>query len=135
MFDMDTETPDMGKLAPAHDHSLPVWVAGNAYFNGAKAYKNETDHLVDNEHAVYVELTEKDGHPVLSTNVYDFLGDYAAGMIDSDVLGKAFEPEERFENPDGTGIVFNEDYLGGHRGVKVIPGPFASAEDAGKKLF
>ena len=23
-------------------------------------------------------------------------------MIDSDVLGKAFEPEERFENPDGT---------------------------------
>ena len=135
MFDMDTETPDMGKLAPAHDHSLPVWVAGNAYFNGAKAYKNETDHLVDNEHAVYVELTEKDGHPVLSTNVYDFLGDYAAGMIDSDVLGKAFEPEERFENPDGTGIVFNEDYLGGHRGVKVIPGPFASAEDAGKELF
>ena len=135
MFDMDTETPDMVKLAPAHDHSLPVWVGGNVYFNGAKAYKNETDHLVDTEHEVYVELSEKDGRPVLSTNLYDFLGGYATGMVDSDVLGCAFEPEERFENPDGTAIVFNEDYFGGHRGVRVIPGPFASAEDAGKVLF
>ena len=135
MFDMDTETPDMVKLMPAHDHSLPVWVGGNAYFNGAKAYKKETDHLVDTEHEVYVELTEKDGRPVLSTNLYDFLGGYATGMVDSDVLGCAFEPEERFENPDGTAIVFNEDYFGGHRGVRVIPGPFASGEDAGKPLF
>ena len=135
MFDMDTETPDMVKLMPAHDHSLPVWVGGNAYFNGAKAYKKETDHLVDTKHEVYVELTEKDGRPVLSTNLYDFLGGYATGMVDSDVLGCAFEPEERFENPDGTAIVFNEDYFGGHRGVRVIPGPFASGEDAGKPLF
>ena len=29
-----TTTPDMAGLAPAHDHKLPVWCHGNAYFNG-----------------------------------------------------------------------------------------------------
>ena len=56
-------------------------------------------------------------------------------MVNSDILGYAFEPEERFENPDGTDIVFDSDYFGNHRGIRVLPGPFASAEDAGKKLF
>jgi hypothetical protein len=46
-------------------------------------------------------------------------------MIHSDILGKAFEPEERFENPDGSAITFDTDYFGKHRGVDVIPGPFA----------
>ena len=46
-------------------------------------------------------------------------------MISSDTLGKAFEPEERYENPDGTAIFFNTDYFGDHRGSRVIPGPFA----------
>ena len=57
------------------------------------------------------------------------------GLIDSDLLGCAFEPEQRFENPDGTSILFDTDYLGEHRGVASIPGPFASAEAAAKLLW
>ena len=72
-FDMDTDTPNMMKLARAHDSHLPVWSKGNVYFNGAKAWKHEEGGLVDNEHQVYVNLETKDGRPVLSTNVYDFL--------------------------------------------------------------
>ena len=135
MFDMDTDTPDMAELEPAHSAKLPVWVKGNVYFNGAKAYKKETDNLVDTEHEVTVDLNMEEGCPVLSTNLYDFLGDFADGMVNSDILGYAFEPEERFENPDGTDIVFDTDYFGNHRGIRVLPGPFAKAEDAGKKLF
>ena len=56
-------------------------------------------------------------------------------MISTESLGEAFEPQQKFENPDGTPITFNVDYLGGHRGAYVIPGPFASGEDAGKKLY
>ena len=135
MFDMDTDTPDMAELETAHSAKLPVWVKGNVYFNGAKAYKKETGNLVDTEHEVTVDLNMEEGCPVLSTNLYDFLGDFADGMVNSDILGYAFEPEERFENPDGTDIVFDTDYFGNHRGIRVLPGPFAKAEDAGKKLF
>ena len=135
MFDMHTDTPDMKKLEPAHGEKLPVWVKGNVYFNGAKAYKKETGNLVDTEHEITVDLNMEDGCPVLSTNLYEFLGDFADSMVNSDILGYAFEPEERFENPDGTDIIFDRDYFGNHRGIRVLPGPFANAEDAGKKLF
>ena len=50
----------------------------------------------------------------------------SAAPITSQVLGKAFEPEQRFENPDGTEITLDTDYAGDHRGLKTIPGPFAS---------
>ena len=134
-FDMDSETPNMSKLAPAHNSHLPVWSKGNAYFNGAKAWKHEKNGLVDNQNTVTVELLEKDGKPVLSTNVYDFLKNFRDEMVYTGTLGMAFEPEEPFENPDGTPITFDRDYFGEHRGADILPGPFASKEDAGKKLW
>ena len=135
MFDMDTDTPDMAKLEPAHGHRLPVWAKDNAYFNGAKAWRKETRNLVDTRHTVTVEVKTVDGHPVLATDLYEHLGDFSAGMVNSDILGCAFEPEERFENPDGTDIVFDSDYFGNHRGTRILPGPFALADSVGKKLF
>ena len=134
-FDMDSDVPNMAKLAPAHEGRLPVWVDGNAYFAGAKACVHENRNLVDNTSKVYVELEEKDGRPVLRTNVYDLLGSFHASMISSDTLGRAFEPEERYEQPDGTDIVFDSDYFGAHRGVDVLPGPFACGKDADKPLW
>ena len=134
-FDMDTDTPNMMKLARAHDSHLPVWSKGNVYFNGAKAWKHEEGGLVDNEHHVEVDVVMKDGKPVLSTNVYDFLEGFKDEMVNTDTLGKAFEPEEAYENPDGTPITFDRDYFGEHRGAVVVPGPFATKEDAGKQLW
>ena len=67
--------------------------------------------------------------------VYDFLNGFKDGIINSDILGCAFEPEERYENPDGTAITFDRDYLGEHRGVSTIPGPFASREASEKQIW
>ena len=99
--------------------------------NGAKSI----DKLVDEENQVFVEIQEEEGGYTLKTNVYEHLGDFKAGIINSDILGCAFEPEERFENPDGTAIIFDRDYLGEHRGVSAMPGPFASARAAGRKIW
>ena len=93
--------------------------------NGAKAWKNEKNGLVNDADAAFVEIDENGGKPVLKTNVYDLIKDFTCSMINTDVLGKAFEPEQPFENPDGTDIVFDRDYKGDSRGVNVIPGPFA----------
>lgn len=133
-FDMDQQA-NMMKLASYHFSHLPVWANGNAYFNGAKAWKKEQSNLIDTENHVKVELVEEDNKLFLKTNVYELLGDFRDGIINSDILGYAFEPEQRFENPDGTAILFNEDYLGSHRGTATIPGPFASGEEAAKQLW
>lgn len=128
-----SQPANMSALEPVHFGHLPVWTEGNAYLGGAKACKNEVNGLISSED-VKVELLEKDGNYYLDTNIYDCLKAFMGRMINTDVLGMAFEPEQRFENPDGTDIQFDKDYFGGHRGVDVIPGPFANAEDAKKPL-
>lgn len=133
-FELD-KPADMMKLQEFHFGHLPVWADGNAYFNGAKAYMKEKKNLIDNSAHIYVKLVETDGKYTLDTNVYEYLGAFKAGVINSDILGYAFEPEERFENPEGSAIIFDSDYLGEHRGVAVIPGPFASEEAAKKQVW
>ena len=56
-------------------------------------------------------------------------------MITTGVLGEAFEPEERFEYPDGSPITFDEDYLGKHRPVYPLSGPFEKGEEKDDVLF
>ena len=133
-FDLDVARPDMGKLEKYHESHLPVWAKGNVYLGGAKPWKHETDCLVLPD-MPKVELTEVNGAPVLKTNVYDLIASFRAGMVNSDILGCAFEPEQRFESPDGSAIVFDRDYLGNTRGVGVLPGPFASADAVEKALW
>jgi len=123
-FDLDG-VANMFTMQEAHFSHLPVWIDGNAYLAGAKAWKQESNCFKD-EQNVKVSLEEKDGKYILETNIYDILDDFNVRMINSDILGEAFEPEERFENPDGSDIVFNLDYLGETRNLKPLPGPFAS---------
>ena len=122
---MDRE-PDMGPLAKYHFGHLPVWLGGNAYFNGATVCKHETDKLVgDKKNKAKIAL--KGG--VLKNNLAELIGDYKTGVITTAILGAAFEPEQKFENRDGTDIIFNEDFFGNHRGSHAIPGPFAELTD------
>ena len=133
-FMMDRE-PDMGALATYHFGHLPVWVEGNAYFNGATVCKHEKHNLRDESGEAYVKLEEKDGHVYVRTNVYDMMKDFTDGVINSDILGCAFEPEQRFENPDGSEIIFDRDYFGDHRGLAVLPGPFAGKNALDKAVW
>ena len=127
--------PNMGGLGKAHFGHLPVWVDGNAYFNGCNIYAKEK-HCLENKTAkVKVQLVEKDGKYSIKTNLYTYLKNFTDGIIATESLGKAFEPEQRFENPDGTDIIFNQDYFGAPRGIDTIPGPFASAVSTGDILW
>ncbi|MCQ2983234.1 MAG: right-handed parallel beta-helix repeat-containing protein [Treponemataceae bacterium] len=126
-FDLDVHRPDMGKLMEPHFSELPVWIHGNAYIN-AKAFKHEDDKLMIEEPSARVELVqEADGAYHLNTKIFDMVKDFAVHLIRTETLGKAFEPEEQYENPDGTPITFDEDYFGNKRGMHIMPGPFADA--------
>jgi len=134
-FDMDVKRPDMKKLQPFHEDHLPVWIDGNAYFNGAKACIKEKNKLVNEKDHIDIELIEENGEYHLKTNLYDYLENIKDEIIDSDTLGLAYQPEERFENPDGTSITFDLDYFSNKRDENTIPGPFKSKEDLKKSLY
>ena len=121
---------------------LPVWAGGNLYFNGAKAMNKEKDAYVDTKTVVTIGYTQKAGKIHLKTNLYDLI---KAGKIPANALKcklmktedipPAFEPEQNYENPDGSSIIFDTDFLGKKRGKSPIAGPFADATEAGEALF
>ncbi len=104
---------------------LPVWAGGNVYFNGAVPMKKEKDAIKIDGKATF-SLTEKDGKYTFKTNVYDLLPKSSAATICTDTLGMAFEPEMKYENPDGSPIIFNVDFFDNPRGVNPVQGPFES---------
>ncbi len=115
---------------------LPVWAGGNVYFNGAKPMKKETDAIVDSKNKVEIDFEEKDGKIYLKTNLYDFLTSSKCKLMHTDDIAMAFEPEEKYENPDGTPITFDTDFLGKKRsGADILAGPFSKASDADGALF
>ncbi len=103
---------------------LPVWAEGNAYFNGAKPMSKEKA-FVDETNKVSVCLEETAEGFVIKTNVYDYMPESQNKVITTDVLGMAFEPEQKFENPDGSPIIFDTDYYGNAHGEMPLAGPFA----------
>ena len=116
-----------------YDH-LPVWAKDNAYYNGAKPWNKEITPFCDDTNQIFVDIEQRADGFYLKTNVYDVLAKEDAGIISTDTLGMAFEPEERYENPDGSPITFNSDYFGNHRAMTTIPGPFADKTSAGLRL-
>lgn len=107
---------------------LPVWAGGNVYFNGARPMKKEQDAVVDTEHQITISLEEQDGNYILHTNVYQYIPNKDTKMISTKLLGMAFEPEQYYENPDGSPIVFHTDYFGCRRNVNPMVGPFEKVD-------
>ncbi len=101
---------------------LPVWTGGNVFFNGAKPCDIEENGSVDETHRISVELHSENGEYRVVTDMAPYLPE--AKLISSDTLGEAFEPEERFEAPDGSDIVFDTDFYGRKR-KRITAGPFA----------
>ena len=107
-----------------YDH-LPVYTGGNVYFNGAQPCDREENYRVDREHHVTVSLKEEDGRYRLETNLYEHLPEFEIPFVSTEMLGEAFEPEQKFEEPDGTPILFAYDYFGEKREIVPLAGPFA----------
>lgn len=103
---------------------LPVWTGGNRFFNGALPCDKEKDFTVDTEHEIFLEVVKKDGKWKLNTNLGEYLPEGEEMLITSETLGMAFEPEQGFENPDGTEIIFDEDFFGNKRD-KITAGPIS----------
>ncbi len=122
---------DTGNLY--YDH-LPVWASGNVYFNGAQPWEKEKDALAIEDGNVSVKVIQRQDGWYLETNLYELLPAQSLPVMSTKTLGMAFEPEERFENPDGTEIILQQDFLGNHRGCTVISGPFVSANAAKNRV-
>lgn len=103
---------------------LPVWTGGNAFFGGAKPCDKEQSFVCDKEREVACELSEREDGWYLKFSAGEEDSLPSAGRITTETLGMAFEPEQFFENTDGSPIVFDRDYFGTLRKGASVCGPF-----------
>lgn len=114
-----------GDLEKFRQVGQPVFIKGNAYLKGAEGFDREesafagkTDPQVriaaGEDGTVWLELSVEEGMRKMDTRIYT-----------TQDLGTPRIAEAPYENPDGTPIVFDRDYLGRVRGKKPLPGPFA----------
>lgn len=131
---MLVQVPKPGDSSRYYSH-LPIYAGGNAYFNGAQPFDKEKNYMQDNEHEITVRLVEENETCILKTNLYKYLSRVNEPFISTEILGEAFEPEQKFENPDGTQIIFDTDYFGEKRGICPLAGPFADNRNLEKKTL
>ena len=105
---------------------LPVWIDGNIYFNKAVAYPAEKNYLAKADYKPLFKIREA-GKQVFLDIDWDknAISSLKTQLITTSILGKAKMPNEGFENPDGSSIVVDHDYLDKKRSeLNPCAGPF-----------
>ncbi len=102
-------------LVGYNNAKYPVWISGNVYYNRALPFKNETDFVRNANFKPEFTITEEGDHVFLSLSTDVNGTDPKTQLITTELLGKAKIPKEAFENPDGTPLKIDTDYLGNKR--------------------
>jgi alpha-L-arabinofuranosidase len=113
-------------LSSYDNPTLPVWMAGNAFLEGATPCAQEKAPLVKPNYDPALRL-EPAGHEMYLeiTLQKAWAFDRQRALVTTDLLGKAAIPDLPFENADGTPLRINTDYFGKKRNAdNPFPGPF-----------
>ncbi|MCK5731279.1 MAG: hypothetical protein KAH68_09410, partial [Draconibacterium sp.] len=103
---------------------LPMFVDGNVYMNGARKFINENNKM-ELDYNPNIQIKEKEDGTYLSMNLEKAIFKMKNRTITTEFLGKVKTPNLSYENPDGTSIVIDKDFLAKTRNSKnPSVGPF-----------
>lgn len=122
-----------GSIYPLGRWAIPVQIKGNVYLGDAVPGAQEPDALVYHEKGVEAQLSADKRQVCVRIVNHQLLRDASVEAVSGEALGKSYHAEMAYENPDGTPICFDTDFLGKKRGSeRVTPGPFElMGEDGG----
>jgi len=147
-----------GNVRQYDEALLPVVMSGNVYTKGTNAPlaedrarrfsglseslratlrgKHEENALEKPQFDAGARLiVEKDGVYLEMATEGSWLSDRRRSLVTAELLGRAVIPDLPFENPDGSRVVVDRDYLGGPRNAaNPSPGPF-EIEAGGRQRF
>lgn len=107
-----------------NEQRLPVRIAANLFLNGATPCVKGKGAVKNDDFDPQIELETTDDNVFLHLTANADFENVHCEWVDSDMLGEAFQAETRFEQPDGSDIVMDQDYLGNPRAVAPRVGPF-----------
>jgi len=112
--------------------TLPMFVNGNIYLNGAGRFENESNRLELNYNPE-IEIKETVEGVFLSWNIDGKLIKMKNQVVTTDLLGKALIPGQGYVNPDDSPITIDKDYLEKERNSRnPTAGPFENPGKGGQ---
>jgi len=124
-----------GGLSGYDNLKFPSQAGGNVYLKQARPYGKETVFARNQDFDPRIEVVEEGENVFLKISVDPSLLKLDSKMITSDQLGKALIPDLPFENPDGSPVKIDKDYLGADRNAKnPMPGPFEKIEAGEQRI-
>jgi hypothetical protein len=112
-------------LKSYNNAKLPVFIEDNLYLSGAIPSDKDINPTIDTLFDVALKIVEKGESVFLQFNVAPSYYGHLVRILNSENLARARIPKARFENPDGTPLIIDRDYLGNMRTEKNnLPGPF-----------
>ena len=108
-------------------HKLPVYIGSNVYYNLSKSFNRETDALVKSGYDPELKLEESLGGYIFTINLSNDFNSNPKVLVNSALLGAAFQSEAAFENPNGTPMTISTDFYNTPWENKTpVAGPLAS---------
>ncbi len=120
----------------AYDYAVfPVISDRNVYLKGAKPCIKETNQIEKPDFDPNIEIVEQGENMYLYITLDKSFKSLNNKLVTTKLLGKAMIPGQVFENPDGSPLTVDTDYLGRKRN-KANPsaGPFENTGDGKLKL-
>ncbi len=103
---------------------LPMFVNGNVYLNGARKFSKEENQLEIKTNP-NIQIDEKADGIYLKMNFDEKILKMKNQYVTTQLLGKALIPNAGYENPDGSPLSIDTDYLGKKRDKQnPTAGPF-----------
>ncbi|MDR2437858.1 MAG: right-handed parallel beta-helix repeat-containing protein [Planctomycetaceae bacterium] len=111
----------------------PNFVDGNAYYHHAVPFSKE-EHFVSQSNFDPKFKIEDKGKEVYVSFTVQGLNELKTQLVTTERLGKAKFPKAAYEQPDGTPIVFEKDYLDVKRTEHPTPGPFEQLKEGNNQI-
>lgn len=106
----------------------PIFGDGNVYYNSAQPFEGEVNRVVNSDFNPDFKVEDKGGEVYVSFSLQG-IEKLATEQVTTERLGKAKLPRQAYEQPDGTPITIDTDYLGYPRRTHPQPGPFEAVKD------
>jgi len=111
-------------LAVYENAKLPMMVVANVYFNGAHAFSNEKNPLLQ-DYDPELNISETGDAVYLTMKVNKQILKMKNPLVTTEMLGTAKIPNQTYDLPDGSAVEIDKDFFGKDRNRKnPVPGPF-----------
>lgn len=106
--------------------TLPVWMEGNVFLQGAIPSMHEKNPLIIKDYNPDPKIIEESGAFFLEMNIDPaWISFQSRELVTTSLLGKAMIPKQPFTNPDGSPLMIDKDFPGKPRELEnPTPGPF-----------